>query len=51
MQILLSHSPRFGDVHVILHVILLLRKFKMATMLELHNFLLAQKRKKKRSQK
>ena len=40
IQILQSHSPRNGDVHVIFKV---LRNFKMAAMDELHKFLWSQK--------
>ena len=40
IQILPSHSPRYGDVQVIFWKVLL--KFKMAAMYNLHIFLLAQ---------
>ena len=40
IQILLSHSPRYGDVQVFFKVSL---KFKMAAMDKLHIFLWAQK--------
>ena len=41
IQILLSHSPQYGDVQVIFFKVLL--KFKMAAMDKLHIFLWAQK--------
>ena len=45
-QILLSHSPRYGDVHVFFRVLL---KFKMAAMDKLHNFFVGAKTEKLKS--
>ena len=43
IQILLSHSPRYGDVQVNFFQVLL--KFKMTAMDEFHTFLWSQKHK------
>ena len=41
IQILLSHSPRYGDVQV--NILSFFLNFKMAAMVKLHIFLWAQK--------
>ena len=43
IQILLSHSPRYGDAQVFFNFFKVLLKFKMAAMDKLHFFFVAQK--------